>query len=240
MATLLETVQDFCRPRKIPVPMLVFGSTDTQIAQIYGLLQEGCERLADRGAWERLVIEATWVTLAQEDQGAMTTIAPNGFRNWYVPGTFWDRTQKLPLLGPRSAQAWQMLKATVLTGPVYSFRTRGGRLLVSPVPVAGHTWAFEYISENWILKVDGVTYAKKFTADDNSILLPDAVVRSDLLWRWKKEKGLAYAEDFNESEKLIVNALGRDGGKPNLSLDSCGNREPTPGIIVPAGNWLQP
>lgn len=237
--TLLEIIQNFTLPTGIPKPATVFGSTDPQVLQAAALLQEGLEDLSQRGAWERLTYEATWVTTAAEDQGALTTLAPNGFR-WLIPQTLWDRTQKLPLVGAMSSQDWQALKAIVITGPRYSFRFRGGNFLVTPAPPAGHTWAFEYISKNFALAADGTTYKAVLTADSDTILLPDQIVRADLRWRWKKEKGLAYAEDFNRAEELINNALGRDGARPPLRMDlDCGG-DLQPGIFVPSGSWLTP
>lgn len=234
--TVLEILQTFALRTGIPMPASVFGSLDKQVLQAANLLQESLEDLADRGVWERLVNQALWSTTATEDQGALTTLAPNGF-NWMLPQTLWDRTEKLPLLGPTSAQEWQALKAIVITGPRYSFRVRGGQFLVTPPPPVAHTWVFEYVSKNFALAVDGTTYKSVLTVDSDSVLLPDKIVIADLRWRWKKEKGLSYAEDFNRAEDLINNALGRDIGKPILHMDTPGCDNIQPGIFVPSGSW---
>lgn len=235
MSTLLETVTDFCELQGVPAPTSVIGSTDTQVVQIRALLQEGLKSLSGRGPWERLINQALWTTTATESQGPITTLAANGYR-WMLPQTLWDRTEKLPLLGPIDSQDWQALKAIVVTGPRYSFRLRGGEFITTPAPPAGHTWVFEYVSKNFIL--NGTTYKVKFTADDDEILLPDDIVAADLRWRWKAEKGLTYAEFFNSCEALIVDALGRDGSKPVLDMGSrdCGG-DILPGVFVPSGNW---
>lgn len=234
--TLLETVTAFCQRTALSVPSAVIGSVDEQVIQIRALLEEGCDALAGRGPWEGLTNEASWSTTATENQGAITTLASNGYK-YLLPQTLWDRTEKLPLLGPLDSQDWQSLKAIVVTGPRYSFRLRQGSFLVTPAPPAGHTWVFEYVSENWILQANGTTYLKAFAADTDTILLPRIIVNADLRWRWKKEKGLSYAEDFNAAERLIVDALGRDGGKPVLYMDNVGDRGILPGIFVPSGSW---
>jgi hypothetical protein len=97
---------------------------------------------------------------------------------------------------------------------------------------------FEYVSKNFILDEDTVTYKSIFDDDDDEILLPHDIVSADLLWRWKKEKGLSYAEDFNSCEALIADALGRDGGSPVLDMGyHCGDGDILPGIWVPSGSW---
>lgn len=237
MTTLLDIVQTLTQRQGIPVPTSVVGSVDSQVTQLMALLQEGLESVSGRGAWEYLINEATWTTTATENQGAISTLATNGYR-YLLPQTLWDRTQKLPLLGPLDSADWQALKALVITGPRYSFRLRGGNFVVTPAPPAGHTWAFEYVSENFLLAADNTTYKSVFSADTDQILLPKQIVLADLRWRWKKEKGLTYAEDFNSCEALIVDALGRDGGKPVLDMGGCGDGNILPGIFVPSGSWI--
>lgn len=237
MATLLSTVQRFAQGRGLQVPPIVVGSLDTQVIQMRGLLQEGGDDWAVKGAWQTLTNEASWSTTATENQGALTTLAPNGFYGYILPYTLWSRTQKLPLLGPASAKEWQFLKAVVITGPRFTFRERGGNFIVTPAPPAANTWVFEYLSENWILAANGTTYKKVFTSDDDTILLPDQVVLADLRWRWRQEKGLEYAEDFNKCERIANDILGRDGALKKLDM-SARPYEPKPGIFIPPGSWL--
>lgn len=236
MSTLLEVVQQFCARQAVPVPQMVIGNPDTQVSQIAALIQEGCESLRDRGPWERMTYQASWTTTNTEDQGDINTLAPNGY-NWFVAKTWWDRTERLPLLGPTTPQTWQFLKAIVITGPRYSFRLRGGHLLSTPPPPAGHTWVFEYISKNYVLTQLGI-YQENFTSDDDEILLPDAIVKADLRWRWLSAKGMAYAEYFNSAEALIADTLGKDGGSPDVDMGmrNCGGNI-EPGIWVPSGTW---
>lgn len=236
--TMLTTIQAFCRRTNIPVPTTVYGTTDSQVQQAMALLEEEGNDLASRGSWQGITFEASLTTVATESQGAMATIASNGFR--YIKNeTIWDRTNKLPVLGPTNAQEWQAIKAMVPTGPRYQFRIRGGNLIVNPVPTAGYSWYFEYVSQNWILGADLTTYKQYFTLDTDTMLLPETLLLMGLRWRWKKEKGLDYAEDMRTYEMQVKDALGRDGGKPVLHMDSkfTGVR---PGVFVPVGSWPIP
>ncbi len=234
--SLLTIVQNVCGRTNIPVPNSVMGTTtDAQVLQLLRLLEEEGNDLCDRGPWQALTNEFTHITIQSEDQGAMTGIATNGFRS-IKNGTFFDRSDTLPIHGPLSDMEWQDRKARSVSGPRYYYRIRGGHLLVNPTPVAGHIWAAEYLSKNWILGADGTTYKQYFTLDSDTILLPEELVLMGLRWRWKKEKGFAYDEDFRTYEMQVKSALGRDGGKPVLNMAG-DTHQHRPGIMVPEYSW---
>jgi len=232
--TMLTTVQRFCRRTGLSVPTTVYGSSDEQVLQILALLEEEGTDLSGRGHWERITFEATHTTVATESQGAMNTIASNGYR--YIKNeTAWDRTENLPLY-IIDGQDWQAEKGFSTTSPRFRIRVRGGELLATPTPPAGNTWAFEYVSWNWILDDDGTTYKQYFSEDADEILLPEPIILMGLRWRWKKEKGFDYEEDFNTYETMVANELGRQGVKKTLHQDGQPyNRHPH--IVVNQGNW---
>lgn len=235
--TMLTVIQNFCRRTNITVPTTVIGSTDSQVLQVQALLEEEGTELADRGDWQELTFEATHTTLAQEDQGAVSTIASNGFDH-FKQDSFWDRTLRLPVV-VLDGQEWAAAKAVANTGPRYQARVRGGKLLANPTPAAGNTWAFEYVSKNWILGADGTTYKAAFTLDTDTLLLPEKILTAGLRWRWKKEKGFDYAEDFASYEQMVKKALGHNGLKKRLSMDAPVGT-PAPGVLVPDSNWSVP
>ena len=236
--SLLTIVRNFCNRVNLPSPATVYGSTDSQIVQLRAILEEEGNDLASRHSWQGITFEASHTSLAAEDQGAIATIASNGFR-YIKNGTFWDRTDQIRILGPLDDKEWQQAKAMAPTGPDYRFRIRGGKILVNPVPTAGKAWYFEYVSQNWILGADGITYKQYFTLDTDTVLLPETLVMAGLKWRWKKEKGMDYSEDFRTYEMQVKDAMGRDGGKRTLSM----NAQPgdaMPGVFVPQGSCAVP
>jgi len=229
--TLLAVVQKFCKRTNISSPTTVYGSTDPQIIQIMSLLEEEGNDLSGRGDWQELTNEATHTTVATESQGAIKTIASNGFR-YIKNNTMWDRDLQWPIRVINDGD-WQATKAFAINGPRYHVRIRGGNLLSNPVPTAGLTWAFEYVSWNWITDTNDANPDQYFTADTDKILLPEPIVMIGLRWRWKKEKGLDYEEDYNTYETMVLDALGREGMKPNLNMSS-NNR---PQAITSHGTW---
>jgi hypothetical protein len=234
--TMLQIVANFCARTNLSVPTTVYGSTDPQVAQVRALLEEEGNDLASRGSWQGLINEASLTTTATESQGAMSTIASNGFR-YILNNTIWSRTRRLPVCGPLDPREWQMLKALFVNGPYYRYRIRQDEMLVNPTPPASEAWYFEYVSYNWIQATGGGAYKQFFTVDTDEVLLPDTLLLQGLRWRWKKEKGLDYAEDMRTYEMQVKDALGRDGGKRVIYQDGGPVKGPRPGIFVPTGSW---
>lgn len=243
MVTVLSLIQQITGRLAQPVPATINGNADKAIVQFKGLLEEGLDILAGRGQWQELKQEYVFTTLAQENQGIISEgglgqapVPLKGYR-YLLPKTLWDRTNKLPLVGPIDDQDWQAMKAWIINGPRYQFRLRGRSLLVNPVPTAGWTWAFEYISENHIIAADLVTTKKRFTVDSDLILLPEQIVELDLKWRWKEAKGLPYAQDFENCERLVIDALARNQSARDLRMDADPEIGATPQIIIKPGSW---
>jgi hypothetical protein len=236
--TMLSIVQHHLRRTGLPYTTAVYGSTDPQVLQVMALLEEEGNDLAVRHDWQALTLEASHTSLATEDQGAISTIASNGFRH-IKNETIWDRTNSLPIVGPLDDKDWQAIKGLTSTGARYRYRIRGGKLLITPTPTAGYSWYFEYVSKYWILGADGTTYKQYFTLDTDTLLLPEELLIAGLRWRWKKEKGLDYAEDFRTYETQVKDAIGRDGGKKPVHMDIYTEGK-GPAVFVPAGNWSVP
>lgn len=234
--TTLSLIRTFCDRTAIPAPSFVAGSTNAQTIQLLALLNEVLEDIVTRWNWQVLQYESVFTTVAGEDQGSITTLAPNGFIS-ILHETIYNRTLRLPIYGPTSPSKWQALKTLPNSGPFYKYRFRQNHLLFNPAGIAGQTCAFEYKSNFATLDSGGIP--KSFaTLDDDTFLFSDTFLLAGLRWKWRSEKGLDYAEEFRRYETIGNDLAGVDGTKPTLSMTT-GSSEFRPGIFVPAGNWMQ-
>ena len=232
--TLLGIVRRFFDITNIgDTPNAVIGTTDQQVKQVRAILETEGNTLSGRGMWTQQIFEATHTTVATESQGNLSTICDNP--RYILSDTAWDRTENLPLQ-VIDARGWQAEQGFAATSPRYSIRLRGKELISTPTPVAGNTWAFEYVTWNWILDDDGSTYKQYFTDDQDTFLLPEPILLQGLRWRWKKEKGFDYAEDFQTYEFMVKEELGRQRVPKVIRMDTT-VRESVPGVVVPQGSW---
>lgn len=216
---LLELVQDVADLLGIPRPASVYGSLDAGVRQLLQLANREGRELSSRYPWQVLTNEATFTTVATESQGTLASIigATQTLRS-VVNETLWNRTTGEPVCGPRDGRTWQAYKSQTFTSPLAEYRIRGGSLLMLPAPTAGQTVALEYVSNCWLTDSTGATYRTGFAADTDVVLLDPEIMRIGLEWRWLQRKGFEYAESFASYERMVADAMARDGTKPTIIM----------------------
>lgn len=232
--SMLTMVQTACIRLGLPSPNAVATSTDIQYLQLLALLNEEGSDLSSRTEWQALNREAHFTTLAAEIQGTVDTIMPG--LNYIINDTIWNRTIRRPVFGPLGAQYWQQQKAMFTAGPWNQYRVKGNNLVFFPAPAAGQDCYFEYVSKYFATDSTGVTYKSAFTDDSDLCLHNEDIMTLGLIWRWKANKGLDFATDFQKYETRVIDAIGRDGAKPILNMGEA-RYDIMPVVIVPSGSW---
>lgn len=230
--TLLQIIQQAAKRLGIPSPSAVISSTDPQVIQLLALANEEGEELQERHPWTSLQTETTFTTLAANLQGALTTIAP-GFK-WILNDTMWNRTTRV-VVPPIDERGWQAWKATGVTGPYPCYRIQANSIYFIPTPTAIHTIAFEYQDKRWCMDTTEATNQAAWAADNDLARIDPQLMVIGIMWRWKRAKGFEYAQEFDQYERRVVNAIARDGAKPTLMLD--GAKAVNRGVTIPDGSW---
>lgn len=215
--SLLTIVRSAARRVGIGAPALVASASDDLTLQLFDLAQESVEEIGKRHGWRQTRVPTAFVTVA-------AALQPNALPLDYdrmAPGqTFWNQTQRLPVVGPASAEDWARLNALALvSGPNLVYRLAGTGLMLYPTPAAGQTIAFEYVSGNRVRGADG-TPKPTFTADTDTVLFPEHLVTKDLVWRWKAMKGLDYDEDMRTFERAYEMEAAADRGEVEVTTAS--------------------
>lgn len=232
--SLLSIIQDAAREIGLPKPTTAFGNIDENIAQLVRLSNKEGNELVLKNDWQALQKEQTFTSLAQETQTAMI---PSDFGH-FINETFYNRTRKRTLAGPLTPQEWQVQKSLTSTVVIDAFRQRGNNILVVPVPPAGDTFAFEYVSKYWVdTDDDGIGEASAWAADTDVSLLDEELVTQGVIWRYKMARGFDYAEDFRTYEMTFQRLKGDDGGRRTLDLGRSHMVRRPVAPQVPEGSW---
>lgn len=229
--SLLTIVNDAQAVLNLPITTTVVTNTGDTQRQLLRLCNMAGRELARAHAWQALLTEQTFTTVAAELQ---THVIPSDF-GWVVDDTLWNRTTTDRIWGPLSSQAWQAQKAMGTTLSESQFRIRANAFYFLPTPSASQTIAYEYASKYWC-EDSGGTDQEKWAADTDVPRVDEYLVTLGLIWRWKSAKGLDYSQERDEYEREVAQAKARDGGKRRTSVAGPTNRPLGIGRIR-EGSW---
>lgn len=237
---LIDIIKPAARRAGLATPSVAASSTDGNIVQMVEFANEEAQELAARHPWQAIRKEASFTTLAAEDQGSVKGIClaanPQYPFQSIVNETIWNRTQLRPIFGPKSPAEWQQLKAQFVQGPWYQYIIRGDHILFTPVATAGQSCYFEYISTTNATDSTGTIGKSAMTLDTDLCLLEERLITLGVVWRFQQAKGLDYTMSYEKYDSAVLDAMSKDGGKPTLNLKGY-NTSVYPGTLVPAGNW---
>ena len=233
--TILAIIQSAAIELGFSEPTSVFTSTDPTVKQLRVLASKEGKELARRFDWQRLQIEATFTTVAAEEQVAsIGTTYPDFAR--IINATMWDRTENRMIKGPLAPAEWQRRKAATAQITIGNFfRIKRNSILFFSVPVAGNSIYFEYISTYWCFSSGG-TAKTDWTADTDFSLIDEEIIRLGVIWRYRKAKNLDYGEDFRTYEMALQDIFGPDAGKAIIDMTG----EPLDdglSVNLQEGNW---
>lgn len=233
--SLLTIIQAAADRLGVARPNAVMSSGEEIIRVMRTLATQEGRELASRATWQRLTKEQSFTSIASETQ---TNAIPSDFDR-FITETCWNYTQQEPMIGPLEPQEWQALKASSVGPADWHYRIRGNDFIVVPVPTAGETIKFEYVSKNWVdTNADGVGDADAWASDTDTAVLSEELITLGVIWRWLKRNRMPYADEFQEYTAQVTQAIARDGGKRTVNV---GRRYPQPGargIGVNEGNWV--
>ncbi len=223
--SLLSVIKDVCGRQSLVQPATVAGNADKQVAQLFALANQAGRELARDYAWQALIEEEVFKTVAEP---AQTAALPADFDR-FVPNSAFNRSTMRQVSGPLTPQQWQALQAIPALNTVYlMFRERQGQFLMVPTPPAAQNIAYEYVSLNWAyspaVAANGAAAATAlkpqagYTADTDVSYLDETLITDSLEWRFLAKKGLSYSEEMATFERNKERAMGRDGGSSILDL----------------------
>lgn len=228
--SLLSIIKNVAIKVGVNVPSSVIGSTNQEVVELLAFANEEGRELTRRHNWQIIRKEKTFTSLATEEQAAL----PSDFDH-FINETFWNRTRKHPLNGPLTPQQWQYNKSWVSSPVTDSFTVRGGKILINPVPTAGETMAYEYISKNFC-QSSSLVGQSEWLADTDTGVLDEALMELGTLVRFKLSKGLDAGSDIAKYDTQVMIAGGQESPKATLNMAGAYPRV-GPNIIVQEGDW---
>lgn len=201
-------------------PATVFSSTEQTVVEVADLVTEVATDIMQGHDWQALTklytITGDGTTTAfplPDDYDRMVLAQGVSDANSW----FWGYTNVPDM------DTWMMIQNGFYLGVVAPgwWILTGGQFQFQPPPASGAAAKLAYVSKNFAVGDD--TVAKSyFDKDSDTFLLDDRLLTLGLIWRWRQQKRLEYAEDMQTYEIALSQAQARDRGATVIRAN--GNR----------------
>jgi hypothetical protein len=132
--------------------------------------------------------------------------------------TQYNKSNRWSVIGPKSAQEWQWIKASyITTGPRMRYRIMGDKFTIWPMPTSTVTLGFEYQSNAWVEGSDG-TAKQKTNADDDTFLFPDKLLVLGTKLKYFEIKGFDTTTLYADYQRELSKFKAQDAGADTLSM----------------------
>lgn len=136
-----------------------------------------------------------------------------------VNKTQYNKTNRWSVIGPKSAQEWQWIKASyITTGPRMRYRIMGNEFVVWPAAYGANVvLGFEYQSNAWVVAADG-TDKTKATVDTDTSLFPDRLLVLGTKLKYFEIKGFDTTTLYADYQRELSKFKAQDAGADTLSM----------------------
>lgn len=195
--TVLSAINEVCDVVSLDRFVSVYGSNDPSAQTMLELARLAGQEIAERFAWKAL------------QRSDVTSSSPFPFPSDY------DRLIEggavFTALGDfarpvKNPSQWAVVLQVPSAQAYYYLSTSG--LSFSPASAAVGA-VLTYVSKYWIAGNDSVAKAD-WTADDDAPVFPERLLVLNLIWRWKRQKGLNYDDPLAEFEAALAAATEED------------------------------
>jgi len=145
-----------------------------------------------------------------------------------IDRTHWDKSKRWEMLGPETPQQAEWLRSSYIsTGPRVRYFLQGGYFQIWPALGSDELLVYDYLSKNWIYATGGTATSKQaFTADTDTTIFPDALMRALIKLKYLEAKGLDTTAAYRIYTQQLDLAKSHDSGSPTLAM------APTPSTIL--------
>lgn len=217
--TVLSCAQDAASAVGVDTPQSLFSGTDPSNAQFRAFAQKTLDSLRRSTSWQALRREYTFKNnfinpdLQPSDPSIYGPVPlPEDYQSM-IDTTFWNLDRRFQMGQPLGAQAWAALRAGIMVTVYPQFRILDNFIHILPQGSVNEMYRFEYTSKFAVVSENGVR-KQRFTDDNDTVVqgIPEDLITLGIIWMWKREKGLEYAEALADYELALENYAGKDTG----------------------------
>lgn len=207
----LSVIQQACLVLDLETPSVVFSSTDRTWMEMAGMLNTSAKQILEEYDWSRLTKTATITGDGVASAFPMPSDYDRMVRDANLWGTSWTW---YPSQQIADFNRWLELQAYDIETWQPRWSIFGGNINLLPIMASGDTLTYGYIS-NAIVNGSDTT---QFTADTDTFVLDERLLKLSLIWNWKKAKGFDFQAEAAEYQVAMEHARFGDKGAPQTII----------------------
>lgn len=211
--TVLSAIQEACSVIGLDVPTGVYASTDRAYVELTDLANDMAQRIANAHEWQILTTLATITGDGATEDWSL----PADYDRMLVKSSLWSSSMRTPFAHIPDLDEWLGLDVQAFTYIINAWTLFGGELHVKPALATAETAKYYYQS-NKIVTVSDATIRTKFMADTDVFRLDEHLLRLGIIYQWRANKGLPYAEDMANYEDRKEKLISRDKGSRAIRI----------------------
>lgn len=238
--SLLTVIRDVCPVIGVSQPTSVIPniSTNRTMQELLACANESAQAIAyDNREWTRLKTRVSFT-------GDGTTEAfnlPANFKRMLLKSNVWRSVQTMcPMRFIPDLDEWIQRRAQGYSDNYGEWTIYGNQIHIQPIlagpvmstdtiPVVltpAQTASFVYLDKNCI-SLASTGFGDSFQNDADTFRLDERLLKLYMIWKWKSQKGTAYAEDMSSYADALNVAAGADQPSPILIGRSIAMRNAT-------------
>lgn len=220
--SLLSLVQGAALRCNLAVPNSAYSNTDSNIQQFVAFAQDTGRECVERYGWNNLKVQVTatgdgttttfalpsdWMRLCPSDKSPMGALISLS-------------RPTIPLIGPVNDEWLNQMKALPAYPAYPVWRLVDNQLEIWPALASGEIVQFWYFTKAFIVSGSTGYQVMTFGNDNDTSLIDEDILMKGAIWRWKRAKGLDYAEEFREYQYSLERNSGQQDNERVVSTSS--------------------
>lgn len=205
--SVLTAIEKTCAVVGLDIPTAVFSSSDREHRELAALANEMAARIAKAHEWQALNALATYTG----DGSTEDFDLPSDYDRMLKKAQVWSSALSTPLSPLSDRDKWLGFEVQNFDFVINSWILYGGQLHIKPALGAGVTAKHWYQSKQYAASSEAVL-KDSFTADADRFRLDERLLSLGMIWQWRANKSLPYAQDQDAYEDLLQKLASDDKG----------------------------
>jgi hypothetical protein len=211
--TVLSAIQNVSASIALDRPEAVFSSTEREHFELQVLANTAGLYIARDYEWQALKLVGTLT-----GDGTQTAFdLPADYDRMLKDAELRSSRYITSLTHVTGSDQWLDMEIRQFNQVVGMWTLYGGQVRIRPAPATGEEVKFFHMSKLWA-KDDQGTLKEGFTKDTDTFRLSQTLLELCMIWKWRAQKGLPYAQDQENYEDAKEKLITADKGSRILAI----------------------